>query len=1457
MLKDTSRSSDLTAARRSYRKARGSRPLPAFLRFPASVNGTIFNAVSGHPLVGVDIKFRRIGATAAAKHKTKRKSGEDQRPQLLGEARTDTSGYFIIRLAEAPVTKERLIASKKEPRPFFTLVVEGQGGKELASHQFSLRDLSLYVAIPVSLPDVRIPVSIWQTIAERAEGNRIGQLHSLLRELVLLPPEHSLFGDLSLEIRHAVGWAFEQAFLDPNGLLRSYGLTPSFRALRAQTLSEKYIEKLGKAMQDPKVQMEFGRLLAKTEVFKDISSVDWAMDLRSLGTGDCAKAVSAFEDVYTGVGATHIDLPTKESRYRDYLRTIYTGPADSPKFLERKATLNRRFHQNFATLDNDERPANEILITIAKEILTSPTGNGYGFGILSANIEPRGDRSLREYLDYLIGLTGISSPELGLRYRIDLSRPDSALSSRIKENIGTLQRFYADGFQSVKDPYPILGDQFHGRAPFFLHYDEWLHQTETFFAENYYQIEQTARPRTAERWLPKIKDYLETYKGNAPYNWVAFIVGAEEKLKEGSTLMAQREYKMAQERFTEAEGAASEALQALHDEGTDLLETVGSRLAQIRDMPMNSMEDLTLFVDGFCPYPFQGTQEVEPISEVGTWIFEHVESFQIELVHMYYFVIPTCLGDVALALGHFSEAVSNYEKVSRFLLARANVDDPEGYRDYYYPQREIIPDLEQFPKEVPSLYKIGALPYTTPRFSKYDEISSDPVALLVVLCKDYLHPMEKRFFALRHGNAMLEWADALYRSNEPANIARAREIYKAVLWLHSTNPKVSPAWGGPQPMEFHHHHENPAVVSQRARARLGLSQIESGLNFYGLTDLFVPPLRYRVLKDTADRFTSIAKSAQQDFLLYMEKIEEILRDNIVSASMLKKAVLQAQIAGQQKQIAEFNVLLAQKQVQQVQAAYEAKKEEIESHDNIFTQLGEFIGGIVGVFTGGLTGKIGSYAGAGVESGVSAGGYAGAGGIMAGYGLFLYGGYTSLSDMESARSSRMQELAALRTEAMPLAMANVAAREAEVRIAELQRQIAEADAELARALMQFQSERFLNIEFWSHLATVMNRVMRRFLELAGRFAWLAERALAYELDSPLNVIRFDYAPAQFQDVSGADLLQLDLGTLEATRLERLKQSVPVRHTYSLAFDFPLHFAQLKRTGVCTFMTREQLFRLGYPGTYGYRLRSVTAMAKSLQPMARVKGLLINQGVSWLSRSDGNSRVSLRNAEALPLSEFHLQRDMGIYELPGEALMPFEGIGVETFWTLELPLSADAESLGALADIEITLNAQACYSPELHAEHVAAMPSSVRRFVFMSARVAEPTTLDDLRGDEQTVTFPFSLGTLGLAEAEQNRKVANVVLFVVTREKLNMIVTVGAQTPATQWSISLENGIALSNAPPLTDPENPSLPQPLNGLVGLSADQTFTVIIDKTLNPAADFSGVADVVLGLEYTADLTS
>jgi len=386
-----------------------------------------------------------------------------------------------------------------------------------------------------------------------------------------------------------------------------------------------------------------------------------------------------------------------------------------------------------------------------------------------------------------------------------------------------------------------------------------------------------------------------------------------------------------------------------------------------------------------------------------------------------------------------------------------------------------------------------------------------------------------------------------------------------------------------------------------------------------------------------------------------------------------------------------------------------------------------------------------------------------------------------------------------------------------------------------------------------LAQVARRLLRRYLEMGARLSWLAERALAYEQDRVIRVVRMDYFPALLQGVTGADMMQADLAELEMTRVERMKSTVPVRRTLSLAREFPVQYGQLKQTGRCGFRTEETFFRRAYPGTSAYRLRAVSVAVQQVDFSEPLRGSLINRGVSIARPGLPGEHVLVRPSEVLPLSEFRLQNDMLLYGLPNEMLLTFEGSSVETFWELGFPKAANPIGLDGLVDVLVTFDAYCEYAPERYETDLLAIPNTERKWLLISAAQSQAAELAGLAGAAPKTDIVFDLRRLRLFPRQQTmRKLKNVAAYAITHDDINFIATLATVSPATSAVVTFQHGFAMSTLQP--DPAMPPLPaSPLNAFADLDPDQTFTLSISKATNPSVDFQHVTDMVLALEYEA----
>jgi hypothetical protein len=356
---------------------------------------------------------------------------------------------------------------------------------------------------------------------------------------------------------------------------------------------------------------------------------------------------------------------------------------------------------------------------------------------------------------------------------------------------------------------------------------------------------------------------------------------------------------------------------------------------------------------------------------------------------------------------------------------------------------------------------------------------------------------------------------------------------------------------------------NPAIVGQVSRGRQGMLQIDAGLNWYGASPALVPPVRYR--------------------------LDQLTVSETTTRTLVAKSSAAISIAQEQQKIAEFAVGEAQKQVDAINPQNAAKKAEIAKKESFFEQAKDFAGGMkdsvmklgdmafageaapeaasVGKLSTGDILSLGFKVGtASNVMGAGASALVGAAGVAGPVGAFLYAGVTSMGSLADAIAKRAGELSQLQNVALPAAKALVDLKKRDATIAELSQSIARADWQLGKDLLAFYAQRFLNRSFLVSMAEFSNRLMRRYLNVAGKMGWLAERALDFEQDRELSVIAFDNYPGNLRGVSGADLLQLHLADFEAARVLGLTQTIPVKQTISLAWDFPVPFGQLKKTPV---------------------------------------------------------------------------------------------------------------------------------------------------------------------------------------------------------------------------------------------------------------------------------------------------
>ncbi len=648
---------------------------------------------------------------------------------------------------------------------------------------------------------------------------------------------------------------------------------------------------------------------------------------------------------------------------------------------------------------------------------------------------------------------------------------------------------------------------------------------------------------------------------------------------------------------------------------------------------------------------------------------------------------------------------------------------------------------------------------------------------------------------------------------------------------------------------------NPAILAQETRAQLGLTQIDAGLNYFGYSDDLVPILRYRTLALAAQCLAKLAKQAESDYLSFKEHAENAELGMIQARSAVAIAALRVQIESQRILEAEDFVIQATIQVQQVRDAIDAKQKEIDDHNSLCGEVNDFFGGIFDFFK-----QTPDFAADYMKSDFKvafgletheAGAAAGLG-VVGGFALFGIASGVTLSGMADKANDRGKDLTRLQTQQLPMALAALDARTRELTIAQLQKGVAALEASLAQEILRYSALRTLNAEVWGQLAAAIRRVLRRYLDLGALTGWLAERALSYDQDRDIRLIRFDYFSLGTRGLLAADLLQSDLATLEEEYLVGFRQMLPIKWTISLARDFPLEFGQLKTSGRCTFMTSAAPLDLAYPGSFAHRVRSVEVGA--LVPVTEQipRGLLRNAGVSRVEDEEvGEGHMLVRPPDVYPLSEFTLKDDMAIYGLPGESLMPFEGSGIDTLWELEMPPAANPGSLAALADISVTFRLNSRFSVARRNELAAIIPT-ISRSVLFAAKQSFSSQFQAFVSGQASITFGVTPDLL--PSAETNRQVRNVAVFFLGNNLPVIKGTLASTVQPAGARFITDGGLAHSNRVP--EPAASSVQPPPSTLdpitVGIP-DQNWILTVPNADNSTLDRSAIREIIFGIEYTA----
>jgi hypothetical protein len=245
-------------------------------------------------------------------------------------------------------------------------------------------------------------------------------------------------------------------------------------------------------------------------------------------------------------------------------------------------------------------------------------------------------------------------------------------------------------------------------------------------------------------------------------------------------------------------------------------------------------------------------------------------------------------------------------------------------------------------------------------------------------------------------------------------------------------------------------------------------------------------------------------------------------------------------------------------------------------------------------------------------------------------------------------------------------------------------------ENAQSVDEFMRGKFTNQQLYRWMSSQIAGVYFRTYQLALDQARRTERAYQHELglDKAASFVQPGSWDTLKKGLLAGDHLHHALKRMESAYLERNVREFEITKNISLLQLNPVALLALKENGSCSFDISEELFDLDYPGHYMRRIKMVSlSIPCVVGPYASVSATLklTKNNIRFDPRldpdykrndpspSDTDSRFMTTPATINAIVTTNAQQDSGMFEpnLRDERYLPFEGAGVISSWTLDLP------------------------------------------------------------------------------------------------------------------------------------------------------------------------------------------
>jgi Salmonella virulence plasmid 65kDa B protein/Tc toxin complex TcA C-terminal TcB-binding domain/FG-GAP-like repeat len=225
------------------------------------------------------------------------------------------------------------------------------------------------------------------------------------------------------------------------------------------------------------------------------------------------------------------------------------------------------------------------------------------------------------------------------------------------------------------------------------------------------------------------------------------------------------------------------------------------------------------------------------------------------------------------------------------------------------------------------------------------------------------------------------------------------------------------------------------------------------------------------------------------------------------------------------------------------------------------------------------------------------------------------------------------------------------------------------------------------------------------------------------------------------LTGSALLLQDIFQLDQYAFETNRRKLQLTQTFSLAQLAPIEFQRFREKGRLLFATPMELFDRDFPGHYLRLIKRVRVSVIALTPPTRgIRATLTASGLSRVVVSGDVFQPIVVRRDPEQIAFTSPSNATGLFELepPGELLLPFESMGVDTTWELQMPKAANPFDFSTIADVLITIDYTALYSFDYRQQVIKSLNLDFSADRPISLRNQFPDQWYDLHNPNKTTT-----------------------------------------------------------------------------------------------------------------------